>query len=218
MILWIFLSILSMTTNAAHTQTIVHVYYNSNHIYSYDKSLPSINFYDDKKHEAYFPLTNFYPYTPFYLDGKIWQTSEHYYQAHKFNDETMQEMFRLLPTPDDARNHALQPDYQLKVQANWHCHSIREEPWDSLKAQIMYKAVKAKFNQHEMLRYMLLQTGYAYLAENDASIYEQRKKLRPSFWGNGKSINDLPGINMMGQILMRVRNKIQNQKKAPEKK
>ena len=32
----------------------------------------------------------------FYKDGIYWKTSEHYYQAHKFNDKNIQKKIRFL--------------------------------------------------------------------------------------------------------------------------
>jgi len=36
--------------------------------------------------EPYYAFTNFYAGTPIVIGGKSWPTSEHYFQAMKFND------------------------------------------------------------------------------------------------------------------------------------
>ncbi|WP_369622542.1 NADAR family protein, partial [Pseudoalteromonas distincta] len=39
---------------------------------------------------------------PFELDGKYWPTTEHYYQAQKFLDPTLQKQVRQTKKPGDA--------------------------------------------------------------------------------------------------------------------
>jgi ribA/ribD-fused uncharacterized protein len=68
--------------------------------------------------------------------------------------------------------------------------------WESIKVQVMTEAVLAKFSQHEDLRTLLLATDDALLVEhtdNDA------------YWGDG---GDGSGKNMLGQVLMRVRDQL----------
>ncbi len=64
----------------------------------------------------------------------------------------------------------------------------------------MTDAVRAKFTQHDELRALLLATG-------DAKIVEHT--VNDSYWGDG---GDGSGRNMLGQILMRVREEL----RAPE--
>lgn len=62
--------------------------------------------------------------------------------------------------------------------------------WESVKVEVMRKAIRAKFTQHDDLRAILLSTG-------DAKIVEHTEK--DSYWGDG---GDGSGKNMLGQILM----------------
>lgn len=65
--------------------------------------------------------------------------------------------------------------------------------WESVKDDIMRKAVLAKFTQHADLRTLLLSTADAKLVEHTEN---------DSYWGDG---GDGSGKNMLGRILMEVR-------------
>lgn len=71
--------------------------------------------------------------------------------------------------------------------------------WESVKDNIMRDAVTAKFSQHEELRNMLLATGEAKLVEHTSN---------DRYWGDG---GDGSGKNMLGRILMEVREKMREQ-------
>lgn len=122
---------------------------------------------------------------PIKLDGKVWTTSEHYFQAQKFLDQNDQEKIRKATSPMMAAR--LGRDRKLKLRRDW----------EAVKINIMRKALSAKFNQHEDLRNLLLSTGEAKLiehTENDA------------FWGDD---GDGTGKNMLGILLMQIRAEIQ---------
>ena len=40
----------------------------------------------------------------FFIDEKYWPAAEHYFQAQKFNDESLKEKIRQLASPMDAAN------------------------------------------------------------------------------------------------------------------
>ena len=96
---------------------------------------------------------------PIKLDGKIWHTTEHYFQAQKFADVQYQEKIRAEKSPMIAAR--LGRDRKQKLRKDW----------ESVKNNVMKKALLAKFNQHEDLKILLLSTGDAKLVEhteNDA--------------------------------------------------
>lgn len=140
-----------------------------------------INFY--LAGEEYGCFSNFSRH-PIHLDGKTWPTSEHYFQAQKFEDESHQEEIRTAKSPMIAarmgrdRKKPLRPD------------------WESVKVAVMTEAVRAKFTQHDDLRDILLATGDAKLVEHT---------VNDSYWGDG---GDGSGKNMLGQVLMRVREEL----------
>ena len=130
--------------------------------------------------DAYGCFSNFAPY-PIQLKGKIWPTSEHYFQAQKFAGTEHGEAIRLADSPKIAarmgrsRQRPLRPD------------------WERVKDDVMREAVLAKFTQHPDIRAILLSTGEAYLVEHTTN---------DDYWADG---GDGSGQNRLGQILMEVR-------------
>ena len=125
------------------------------------------------------------------LDGQWWPTTEHYFQAQKFEDEEYREQIRGAATPKQAaelgrsRNRVLRAD------------------WEEVKDHVMYRAVLKKFQTHSQLKNLLLSTGDEELVENTTGDY---------YWGCGKNGS---GKNMLGQILMRVREELRREELRP---
>ena len=128
-------------------------------------------------------FSNFAPYA-IRLAGKSWPTSEHYFQAQKFEDQSHREEIRKVKSPMLAAR--MGRDRKKKLRRDW----------ESVKVSIMADAVRAKFTQHAELRAMLLGTGEAKLVEHTEN---------DDYWGDG---GDGSGRNMLGQILMRVRDEL----------
>lgn len=133
--------------------------------------------------DEYGEFSNFAAY-PITLDGVIWPTSEHYFQAHKFDDVNYQEEIRKAKTPMIAAQ--LGRDRKMKLRPDW----------ETVKDAIMLKALVAKFSQHEELKNKLLATGGAHLVEHTTN---------DSYWGDGGHGR---GRNMLGQLLMHVRDQL----------
>jgi ribA/ribD-fused uncharacterized protein len=115
------------------------------------------------------------------LRGKTWPTSEHFFQAMKFDDRKHQDEIRNANSPMLAAS--MGRDRKRKLRRDW----------ERVKVGIMREAVEAKFRQHDELRAMLLATGDAKLVEHTDN---------DDFWGDG---GDGSGKNELGQILMAVR-------------
>ncbi len=130
--------------------------------------------------DEYGCFSNFSPH-PLRLQGKVWPTSEHYFQAQKFAGTPRAEAVREARSPGEAAR--LGRDRR---------HPLRRD-WESVKVSIMTDAVRAKFEQHDDIRAILLGTGDALLVEHTGN---------DDFWGDG---GDGSGRNMLGQILMQVR-------------
>jgi len=141
----------------------------------------TINFYS--VNDSYGEFSNFAPY-PIQLDSKTWPTSEHYFQAQKFHDVTVQEAIRNDPRPLKAAKTGRSREYPLR------------RDWESVKDSVMRKAVLAKFTQHMNLRSLLLSTGNAKLVEHTEL---------DAYWADG---GDGSGKNMLGRILMEVREEL----------
>ena len=148
-----------------------------------------IKFYN--RDDPYYEFTNFYS-APIEIDRKTWPTTEHYFQAQKFVGTPYEEQIRHFPRPRQAFDFTRDP----KV-SRW-----RRNDWESIKEHVMYKALLAKFTQHDYLRKMLLETKERDLIEH--SPYD-------SYWGDG---GDGSGKNRLGELLMQLRRKLQSGQKG----
>lgn len=142
----------------------------------------TIRFYKTKG--PYGAFSNFSRHAIF-VDGKIWRTSEHYFQAMKRGDPALQEEIRRTIRPGDAA-----------MMGRDRSHPILEG-WDEFyRVDYMMEALRAKFTQHPDLRELLLSTGDAELVEDSNVDY---------YWGCGERGT---GENMLGKLLMKLRKEI----------
>lgn len=132
------------------------------------------------KSETHSEFSNFAVF-PFDLDGKRWPGVEHYYQAQKFTDPKLQKTIRQAEKPPIAKS--LGDKNKASVRADW----------ESLKDEVMERAVRRKFELHAALRQLLVSTGNEELQEAAPTDY---------YWGVGRDGN---GQNKLGLILMRLR-------------
>lgn len=142
----------------------------------------TIEFYSTK-HE-YGEFSNFAAFG-FHMDGHWYRTSEHYFQAMKFEDPDYQERIRETKSPMIAAR--LGRSRNIKIRSDW----------EEVKIDVMRTAVRAKIMEHNELQKLLLGTG-------DEPIVEAAG--RDYFWGIGK---DGSGKNWLGKILMEVRSELQ---------
>lgn len=140
-----------------------------------------VKFYGSRGSYAVF--SNF-SLNPFWLNGYLWKTNEHYYQSQKYAGTEHEVKIRELKTPREAF-------YEGRDKKK----TVRSD-WEQVKEQVMYQGLKAKFTQHPALRQILLSTGNAYIVEDSPTDY---------FWGWGK---DHSGKNRLGHLLMRLREEL----------
>lgn len=135
------------------------------------------------KGEARF-LSNFFP-AQVYHDGIEYPTVEHAFQAAKTLNFEMRWSMSKLDSPSAAKRAGkgltLRPD------------------WETAKYIIMIELVLQKFSSHPELRQQLLATAEAELIEGNW--------WHDNYWGDCSCENcDQPGENVLGRILMTVRN------------
>lgn len=140
-----------------------------------------INFYGTS--DEYGCLSNFSRHS-IRLQAKTWPTSEHYFQAQKFAGTPHEEEVRKAKSPTIAARLGRSRELPLRPD------------WEAAKDAVMRAAVLAKFTQHEDIRAILIGTGDALLVEHTEN---------DSYWGDG---GDGSGKNMLGQILMSVRDEL----------
>jgi len=139
-----------------------------------------IEFYSSKE-VPYGPFSNFLRRHPITMDGVVWPSSEHYYQAMKFLEPEHRERVRAAAIPMVAA--LIGRDTTLPLRSDW----------ERVKDFVMYQAVLAKFTQYPELADLLLSTGEEEIIEHT---------VNDKYWADN---GDYTGKNMLGQILMMVR-------------
>ncbi|CAG8640974.1 13161_t:CDS:2 [Funneliformis mosseae] len=150
------------------------------------------------KDEPYYEFTNFYR-AKIKIDRVEWPTTEHYFQAAKFESEYIRDKIRFAFTAREA--------FSIARSHN----SFKREDWelpkppdnDIFKETKMKHALFSKFTQHDKLKYKLLSTG-------KAKIYEHTENDR--YWGDGGKYGG--GLNRLGTMLVETRNILMEDEKS----
>ncbi|MEZ0095266.1 NADAR family protein [Streptacidiphilus sp. EB129] len=121
------------------------------------------------------------------LDGHVWPTSEHYFQAQKFFDTRHADLIRRARTPLRAAELGRDPSKPLR------------RDWDRVKDDVMRRAVAAKFRAHADIRDILLSTADEAIVEDTSADH---------YGGRGRTGT---GKNMLGRILMRTRSQLRSE-------
>lgn len=131
-------------------------------------------------------LSNFWD-APVMLDGAVYPTVEHAYQAAKTTDAADRANIASLPKPGQAKR----AGRKLTIRSNW----------DNAKVGIMFDLVRQKF-EIPHLEEKLLATGEENIVEGNT--------WGDTFWGTCNGI----GENNLGKILMRIRDDIRVMREA----
>lgn len=141
----------------------------------------AITFYE----KEYYMLSNFSAFAISW-NGKLYATSEHIYQAEKFEDETIREMIRESLSP-----------YDTKRIAHTHKQHYKEN-WEGTKRAVMKRILQEKVKQHSYIKEKLLLSGTREIIEDSPS---------DSFWG---SRSDGKGENTLGKLWMEIREELRS--------
>lgn len=137
-----------------------------------------LDFYSTRA--AYGEFSNFALF-PVFVDGEWWTTSEHYYQAHKYDKPELMKWVQDAPTPMEAANHGREDKEPKRAD------------WEERKDEYMEKAVQDKFMRYPSLQKLLLSTGNARLYEHTGN---------DCYWGD---CGDRTGKNKLGLLLEKIR-------------
>jgi ribA/ribD-fused uncharacterized protein len=130
------------------------------------------------------------------IDGEVWPTVEHYFQAQKSLDPEYRTAILGAAHPAFAKQLAADPKAPRRFsKRSWFkaTGKLPRPEWDGMKLDVMRRADAAKFAQYPPLAALLLATGSAELVEDSPT---------EPFWGTGE---DGAGSNWAGRILMEVR-------------
>ena len=128
-------------------------------------------------HGKNFFLDNFFP-SPMKIDGKIYATNEHFFQANKATTEEGHEKIRKAKSPGDAK---------MKGQV---VDLVKD--WEEIKLGVMKRGLEVKFS-NKKLRKKLLKTGNQELIEGNT--------WHDTTWGVCNGV----GKNWLGKLLMALR-------------
>lgn len=140
-----------------------------------------IGFYN----REFFCLDNFSSFRVF-VDGILYCTVEHAYQASKFLN-TAPDVAELITNSYSA--------YDAQRIAHENADKQRED-WERIKVSVMERLVRLKLEQNPYVKRKLLETG-------DYTICEDSPK--DAFWGIGQNRD---GRNELGKIWMKLRDEL----------
>lgn len=121
------------------------------------------------------------------MDGAMWPTVEHYYQAHKFlpHDPGWAEEIRRASGPGTAKKLGRSTEHEMR------------EDWDEVKDVVMMDALRAKFGTDaECLRILL---------DTDGEDLVEHTPWGDAYWGDN---GDGTGENRLGRLLMELRDEL----------
>ncbi len=137
-----------------------------------------LDFYSVK--DSYGEFSNFALF-PVYIDELWWPTTEHYYQAHKYDKEELIEWVRAAESPFMAAARGRDKNFP------------KRSDWDQRKDEFMEIAVREKFRAYPELLTLLRSTG-------NTKIFEHTKN--DCYWGD---CGDRTGKNKLGLLLEEIR-------------
>lgn len=129
---------------------------------------------------------------PFTLDGYEWATAEHYYQAMKYPERPRFMDILKAPTVTLARKHG----------RGW--LKRKRADWPQVRTVVMTRALYTQCHTYPEFAAALLATGDKPIVEIAQYDY---------FWGVGR---DQRGENQYGKILMKLRDKLRNEKQEDQ--
>ncbi len=133
-----------------------------------------------------FKFSNF-QMTPLTIEGTIWPSVEHYFQAMKSLDKEEQQKIKNLSTPGKAKR----AGRKVKMRVDW----------PSVKEQFMMTALRAKLT-HKSFKESLIATGFEEIVEwNKWHDNEWGACICPQCKGNF-------GKNKLGKLLMKLREEL----------
>jgi hypothetical protein len=172
----------------------------------------TIKFY--RVSEPYGEFSNF-PDFPITIDGKVCQSSERWFQSKKFSTTSPKDELEVFNAETSRKSADMGRERTRPLRADWNSefdmttlpdYVALSEKWNRyvgrpmlVKDYFMLVPVRAKFTQHDVLTKLLLSTNGFYLIEHTEN---------DGYWADN---GDGTGVNMLGKILMIVREELEEQ-------
>ena len=145
-----------------------------------------------KTRDPFGEFSNFYPIS-ISVDLKEYKSVEHYYQSQKHENTEWEEHIRSQDKAFEAAREGRRKDLPLR------------KDWNEVKLLVMKRALVAKFKKIDHMKNLLLSTDGIELVEYSKKDY---------FWGRNE---DGVGYNMLGKMLMELREEIKNEEERKER-
>ena len=136
--------------------------------------------------------------TPLVVEGVTLKNSEQLFQLMKFKDEV----------PVKAVYQAANPKYVAKHWEKTH----RRSDWGSIIVDVMKYCLTMKYQQSEAFRSSLLRTNGLFIVEDQTSF----PKKTADTWGTKLVGNEYVGPNLLGRLLMELRDNGELKYSLPE--
>jgi N-glycosidase YbiA len=133
---------------------------------------------------------------PMSYDEKKWLTSEALFQALRFSEVEIREKIRTMKSPMSAKMVAKSLKEKMVVKP------LSEKDLDNMRL-----CLRLKFTQHPALRDKLLRTGDHIIFEDVSAKHGARHR----FWGAVRVADRLEGDNMLGKLLMELREELRKE-------
>lgn len=137
---------------------------------------------------------NFAP-TPLIVDGVTFNSSEELFQLMKFKDEDVIRRIRTGITMGGKTSR------QIKMTAKSYEKSYRRPDWGQMILDAMKFCLTVKYEQCPDFRYLLQKSVGKYIVEDQTSM----PKKNPDAWGVKADGNNYVGPNILGRLLMELR-------------
>jgi len=146
------------------------------------------------------PIFSNFKITPFKIDGRVYNCTEQFFQARKaefFGDYATAALIMKTSSP------ANQKRLGRRVKG------YNESRWARVRTAVMEECCTVKFSRSATAKQQLLATGDSVLAE--ASPFDRRWGIGLAIWNTkAQDSKNWLGDNLMGVVLMNVREKLKN--------
>ncbi len=139
-----------------------------------------------------------FSHTPIVLNGVTFKSAEQLFQLMKFKDEE----------PVKAIFHANNPKMTAKKWEKTH----RRSDWGKMIVDAIKFCIQLKYEQNESFRKLLENSKDKYIVEDQTSF----RKKTPDTWGVKLSGSEYTGPNLLGRLLMELREKKKLEYKLPD--
>jgi ribA/ribD-fused uncharacterized protein len=133
--------------------------------------------------------------SPIEFNGLTWRTAEALFQSMRFNDPALIDFCLQAASP-----------FRLKLALKNYQDQMVIAPKSQQDLENMRNVLRLKFSQHPDLSLQLIATGDAILIEDVSA----RKSGNSKFWGAYVDNGHWIGENMLGKLLMELREELTN--------